>query len=190
MLAVAFPALGLSAERLQALGVGLHQEVRAARLDPERWRVFTVDQRELLTAFVDEILPATDTPSASEAGVVEFCDVLVAEWFPQPARAAFLTKLEEFAQTVVAEQGQPFQRLETAARVEILSALEDQAFAQRDGGRMSTSPANLHEQHLFDLVKWMTIFGFYTSEAGMKQERGYRVVPGRYRPDVPYDGIG
>ena len=42
----------------------------------------------------------------------------------------------------------------------------------------------LHEQPFFDLVKWLTLFGYYTSEAGMKSELGYRIVPGRWDPCV------
>lgn len=189
-LALLAPALGLSQDRLLALGASVHQHLQSAALDPHRWRLFEVDQRDLLAALMDVILPETDSPSASQAGVVSFCDVLVSEWFPPPAREYFVQRLDEFAVSVAAERGMAFPQLGEAARVEVVAALEEEAFALRGDRGMSTAPAALHEQHFFDLLKWMTIFGFYTSEAGMTQERGYRIVPGRYRPDVPYDGVG
>ena len=34
--------------------------------------------------------------------------------------------------------------------------------------------------HFFDTIKSLTLFGYYTSEIGMTEELGWRMIPGSY----------
>ncbi|REJ84583.1 MAG: gluconate 2-dehydrogenase subunit 3 family protein [Acidobacteria bacterium] len=191
LLAGAAPVLGLPGHELLAIGHRVHARAQvSARRSVDRWKVFGGAQRATLAALADTILPETDTPSASQAGVVEFIDLLVADWFPDDARADFLARLDGFERRIEEERGVAFAELDEDGRREVVAMAESEALEQRGGGSVRTAPTSLAGQHLFDLVKWMTVWGYYTSEEGMRQERGYRVVPGRYLPDVPYEGIG
>ena len=42
--------------------------------------------------------------------------------------------------------------------------------------------------HWFTLCKQLTLFGFFTSEAGASRVARYRPVPGPYKGVVPYKG--
>ena len=52
-------------------------------------------QQRSVAALVDRIIPPTDTPGAAEAGVPQFIDTMLAEWYAPDEREAFLAGLDE-----------------------------------------------------------------------------------------------
>ncbi|MYA07261.1 MAG: gluconate 2-dehydrogenase subunit 3 family protein [Holophagales bacterium] len=154
--------------------------------EPQPLAVLTEHQAQALDAIAERILPATDTPGAGDAGIPAFVDRLLEGWLPDAARDHLLVELDRFDNR--AREHNPeaagFVDLESAAQDELLTEAQDEAIAQRDGRAFSRNVNRLHEQPFFDLVKWLTLFGYYTSEAGMKSELGYRIVPGRWDPCV------
>jgi gluconate 2-dehydrogenase gamma chain len=104
-----------------------------------------------LKALVDVIIPRTDTPGASDAGVPVFIDRRLAgnprmtETFRSGMKA-----LDEASQ---AKFGAAFPAVTAEQQVELLTSRQDDPF--------------------FRLVKGLTVDGYYTSEAGLKQELGW-----------------
>ncbi len=154
--------------------------------EPAPLTVLTEHQASTLGAIAERILPATDTPGAGDAEIPGFVDRLLAGWLPDAARDHLLAELDRFDARARERHpdGDGFIGLTEAAQDELLTEAQDEALAQRDGRAFSRNPNRLHEQPFFDLVKWLTLFGYYTSEAGMKSELGYRIVPGRWDPCV------
>ena len=154
--------------------------------EPQPLAVLTEQQARTLDAIAERILPATDTPGGGDAGIPAFVDRLLDGWLPAAARDHLLAELDRF--DARARERQPeaagFVDLEGPAQDELLTEAQDEALAQRDGRAFSRNPDRLREQPFFDLVKWLTLLGYYTSEAGMKSELGYRIVPGRWDPCV------
>ena len=161
--------------------VHLHQQKPAG--EPAPLTVLTEHQARTLSAIAERILPTTDTPGAGDAEIPGFVDRLLAGWLPDAARDHLLAELDSF-DARARENGGPFVDLSDTGKDELLTEAQDEALAQRDGRGFSRNPNRLHEQPFFDLVKWLTLFGYYTSEAGMKSELGYRIVPGRWDPCV------
>ena len=163
----------------------LHPQ-QATDSEPQPLTVLSEHQAHTLGAIAERILPATDTPGAGDAGIPAFVDRLLEGWLPDAARDHLLVELDRFDNR--AREHNPeaagFVDLESAAQDELLTEAQDEAIAQRDGRAFSRNVNRLHEQSFFDLVKWLTLFGYYTSEAGMKSELGYRIVPGRWDPCV------
>ena len=54
---------------------------------------FTSEQREAVDAMAEAIIPTTDTPGASEAGVAEFIEAIVSEWYDAEQREHFMRGL-------------------------------------------------------------------------------------------------
>src|ERR1700753_3724890 len=52
--------------------------------------VFTADQRALVAAISERIVPTTDTPGAIAAGVPAFIEMMLADWYETEARNAFV----------------------------------------------------------------------------------------------------
>ncbi len=161
--------------------VHLHRQETGG--EPAALTVLTEHQASTLNAIAGRILPATDTPGAGDAGIPGFVDRLLEGWLPVRARRHLLAELDGF-DARARERGGPFVDLTNTRKDELLTEAQDEALAQRDGRAFSRNPERLHEQPFFDLVKWLTLFGYYTSEAGMKSELGYRIVPGRWDPCV------
>ncbi len=161
--------------------VHLHQQKPAG--EPAPLTVLTEHQARTLNAIAERILPTTDTPGAGDAEIPGFVDRLLAGWLPDAARDHLLAEIDSF-DARAREKGGPFVDLSDTEKDELLNEAQDEALAERDGAGFSRNPNRLHEQPFFDLVKWLTLFGYYTSEAGMKSELGYRIVPGRWDPCV------
>ncbi len=163
----------------------LHPQ-QATAGEPQPLAVLTEHQARTLDAIAERILPATDTPGAGDASIPGFVDRLLEGWLPDAARDHLLAELDHF--DARARERHPeaagFVDLEDHTQDELLTEAQDEAIAQRGERAFSRNVNRLHEQPFFDLVKWLTLFGYYTSEAGMKSELGYRIVPGRWDPCV------
>ena len=148
--------------------------------------VLTEHQAGTLNAIAERILPTTDTPGAGDAEIPGFVDRLLSGWLPDAARRHLLSELDRF--DARARERLPdatgFADLSEPEQDALLTEAQNEALAIRSGRAFSRNPDRLHQQPFFDLVKWLTLFGYYTSEAGMKSELGYRIVPGRWDPCV------
>lgn len=168
--AAAVPALaGLTPERLLALGRDAHRRAAeaASRL------AFDAHQSATVAAVAERIIPATDTPGAREAGVAEFIDLIVAEWFSDEDRERFLRGLAGLDGRTRAAVGRSFVAATPIEQDAILAGLESEARALRDAE--PSAP-----RHFFEAMKRLTLHGYYTSEIGMRQELFWHVIPGRY----------
>ena len=85
------------------------------------------DQQRLISALVDQILPETDTPGASEAGVPQFIDTMLTDWYAPEERDEFLAALG----AVDARGSGPFADLDDAAQAEMVAAMDAEAFANQ-----------------------------------------------------------
>ncbi|MCY3968714.1 MAG: gluconate 2-dehydrogenase subunit 3 family protein [Acidobacteria bacterium] len=169
--------------------IHLHPQQETAG-EPPLLAVLSEHQARTLNAIAERILPTTDTPGAGDAGIPAFVDRLLEGWLPDAARDHLLGELDRFDSR--ARERQPeaagFVDLKGPAQDALLTEAQDEALAERGGRAFSRNINRLHEQPFFDLVKWLTLFGYYTSEAGMKSELGYRIVPGRWDPCVDIEG--
>lgn len=126
---------------------------------------------DTLSALADTIIPETDTPGAVAAGVVPFILLMVSDWFTSGERERFWNGHSAFDAQMRQEHGRPFAALAPAERIAVL---------ERALLGPSPRPAFL------ELVRRLTIFGYYTSEIGATRELDYN-MGGEYVPDAPVD---
>jgi hypothetical protein len=157
---------GLTPDRLLALGRQAH-----GRSATGTWRLFSPHQGATATAVADTIIPATDTPGAREAGVGPFMDFMVASTFDTDERDRFLAGLEEIDSRSIRTANATFVEATETQRIDVLTGMEAEALKSAEGD----SPP-----HFFDTIKSLTLFGYYTSEIGMTEELGWRMIPGSY----------
>ncbi len=135
--------------------------------------------REEVAALAETIIPETDTPGAREAGVAEFIEFMLQEWYPVEDRERFLEGMTILRQHCGRQYQEYFPTLNQATQIQVVTAMQDGTIEQfADGGR-----------EFFDHIKQLTIFGYYTSEVGMTVERHYLPVPGDYDGAYPYDKV-
>jgi hypothetical protein len=130
----------------------------------------------LLDTIGETILPTTpDSPGAGAVGIGRFIFMMAADCQPADAVAALRRGLAEIDAASRGNSGGAFAGLPAPAREAVLLAYEKRAAAETARG--STNP--------FRLIKELTLFGYFTSEAGATQALRYEPVPGGYRGSVP-----
>ena len=159
---------GLTPDRLLALGRQAH-----GRSATGAWRLFSPHQGATATAVADTIIPATDTPGAQEAGVGPFMDFMVENTFATDERDRFLAGLDEVDSRSLRTSGTTFLEATEAQRIDVLAGMEAESEA------LSSTEGN-SPPHFFDTIKQLTLFGYYTSEIGMTEELGWRMIPGSF----------
>ncbi|OLC02317.1 MAG: hypothetical protein AUH78_21395 [Gemmatimonadetes bacterium 13_1_40CM_4_69_8] len=168
---------GLPAQRLLAAGRRLHRRARRGGL-----QVLDPHQRETVATIAELIIPATDTPGARAARVHEFIDTLLADWSPDDERARFLAGLADVDARARAAFGADFLGATEAQRVTLVTQLDAEAQAARPATPDSRQPP------FFQQMKFLTVFGYCTSEVGAKAELHYETIPGAYDGCRPFGG--
>lgn len=162
----------------ELLALGREAQARLQSHDDEGRYIFRAldpHQNRTVAEVAEIIIPETDTPGARAARVNEFIDLILAEWYPDEDKERFLKGLVEVDEKSRELSGVNFIDCDEAQRMQILEAQEEEAVASRS--RLSRqeirerfSAQNIGESHFFDFMKWLTLWGYYTSEVGMKEE--------------------
>lgn len=175
---VAVPAVaGLTPEELMAAGRAVHRRLGSDGAGQAVLRVLDAHQTQAVRTIAEHIVPETDTPGAAAARVEEFIDLLLAEWYDEEDRARFLEGLADVDRRSRTLFGRDFVDAEPAEQVAVLSGLDAEVTALREAGAREAL-----EGHFFQRMKWLTLYGYYTSEVGVEQELKYVTIPGRYDP--------
>jgi len=133
----------------------------------------TAAQRATLGALADAIIPRTDTPSATEVGVLAWIDVIVADYYTTDDRAVLMTGLDAIDAMAQQSAGAPFTALTGAPLASVMSAL--------DVPTDRTLPAVRGYQR----AKGLVIHGYFTSERVQKDVLKNEIMPGRFVGDAP-----
>lgn len=93
------------------------------------YQTLSEGQQRTLAALVDQILPATDTPGAAEAGAPQFIDRMLTEWYAPEERDGFLAELD----AIDRRAGGSFVDLSDEERATLVATLDAEAFADQPG---------------------------------------------------------
>jgi hypothetical protein len=184
----ALPVLGrFSESELLALGTRIHEQLEG---EPREPRALTPAQYRQVEVAAEQIIPRTHTPGATDARVADFIDTMLVDWYTPPERARFIAGLSDLDARAMKTHGRAFVDVSSSARVALLTAIDDEVTALR---RANTQAGN---EHWFATLKFLTVWGYYTSRVGATEELRANVMPGRYDGDAPValprrdDGLG
>ena len=124
-------------------------------------------QTILLDALVDCIIPPTDTPGATAAGVPACIRYILRYGEEKHGAEEFLLALETLDSRAFTDLGQTFPAVTQAKKVAFLEALE-----QQDNDALRAFLAKL---------KSLTVFAYCTSQLGATQTLRYLPTPGPYQ---------
>ena len=143
---------------------------------------FTSDQRALVSAVSERIIPTTDTPGAIAAGVPAFIEMMLADAYAPGDRDDFMNKLGLIEGYARIKHEKAFVALSPDEQDQILTlAMQGNIPMQGD--------TPLLGEEFFVHCRQLVVLGYYTSEIGCKQERVYLPVPGRYDGKYPYADV-
>jgi len=151
----------LSATERLDLGTRLQEELGTAGS-------LSTGTRDLVTRVADLVLPRTDTPGALDVRVPEFVDLLMTKWYTTAERAGFEKGLADLDLRAGGFIAKP-----EAAQVALLKTLDG-----KKGPKGSAEDA-------FGTLKWLTLYGYFTSERVQREVLKTVIMPGRFDGCVP-----
>ncbi len=141
--------------------------------------LFSDEQARVVTALADVILPADDTPGASDVGVPKFIETMVNEVYNEEQRQQFMDGLNKFTEDYRSELQAEYFDGTDEQRYEFTYHQNELALEESPGG----SPFIL-------TFKELTMLGYFTSEVGATQVLRYEAVPGVYEGCIPVEEVG
>jgi hypothetical protein len=137
-------------------------------------RVLKVAHTDMITLIADTILPRSDTPSATDVGVLPWIDLVVAEYFSAARRSDFFEDLAAIDDFALSAAGAPLAGLKDQPLAMVIASLDAAC------GRLDLAPAQRGYVHLKELV----IHGYFTSKPVQQDILKFVIVPGRFDANV------
>ena len=161
---------------------------------PGAFRSLTHDQHELLATMSEHIIPTTDTPGAREAGVADFIDAMLTDFYSEERRASFLSGLAEVDDLAQETYGKSFMKCAENEQFDVLDTLDQAAFPDLDAMDEEAREAFEAQRReagrpFIATLKELTVSGYYTSEIGATQELHLNPMT-PYRGDIPFSEVG
>ena len=130
-------------------------------------------------AFMDEIgetiIPTTDTPGAKATEIGAFMVVMVKDTYNKEQQEIFVDGLNTLRKEFKDKVGKDFVEASQEERTDYLNEVYQKAQAET-----SDRP------HYINMLKDLTVLGYFTSEIGATKALRYVETPGRYDPCVDY----
>ena len=101
------------------------------------YQTLSAPQQSQLAALVDQILPATDTPGASDVGVPQFIDKMLSGWYSEEEKADFLAGLAEIDRR---SEGGSFAALDADAQAALVTAIDAETYAAAPAAAAQAAP--------------------------------------------------
>jgi hypothetical protein len=150
----------LSPRDLLALGEETHARLRHGAI---RGTILSPDERRTVTAAAECIIPRTTTPGATDARVSAFIEMMLADWYPTPEVERFRAGLGALGKTSTSRFSKVFADATPEQQASLVQSLDDEVAALR---RTDSKTANTH---WFAMLKYLTVWGFCTSEVAMRE---------------------
>jgi glucoside 3-dehydrogenase (cytochrome c) hitch-hiker subunit len=170
--------VALSAEQEQYLAAAPNYNTRDVDY-------FSPQQRHVVAAMCELIIPRTETPGAIDAGVPRFIELMVHDWLNDEERAIFDAGLLDVMQRIPAEYGASFDKLAQAQQLEVMEALEEEASDSSWYTFGNVQRDFISDAPFICQLKELTTWGFFTSEVGATQVLRYNAMPMYFDGDVP-----
>ncbi|HEV8382053.1 MAG TPA: gluconate 2-dehydrogenase subunit 3 family protein [Gemmatimonadales bacterium] len=156
----------LGSADLLAFGRAVHRRAtpHAAR------RTLTTHAEQTVRLAAERIIPATDTPGATDAKVSAFIEKMLTDWHTPEERQRFLAGLNDLDTRCQARAARDFIDCAEGDQVAVLTDLDA---ANADW---------------FARLKYLTVYGYCTSEVGMRA-LGLWPQPWRYDGCAPLDAV-
>jgi len=96
-------------------------------------RTLTPDQHDTILALAEVIIPETETPGARSAGVDQFIDAMLTDYYSMAERGRFLSGLGRLDAQARRAHGKGFSDLSTDRQTAMVLAMDRAAFAEQAG---------------------------------------------------------
>lgn len=160
--------------------------------DRRTWRpaYFTTEEADFLSAYVDTLLPRSDTPGGLDVGVDVFIDkVLALTSDPGADDAPVRVGIREFEADADASYGRPFAELDDGQRGELFTAAEEGS-PRYNPQVWGTAVGEEPPIDFYRSLKSMALWAYLSSEEIGREVLNYDPVPGEFDGDIPLQSVG
>jgi hypothetical protein len=147
------------------------------------------DQAKFISAFVDTLLPKTDTPGALDVKTDIFLDLVFAKTYNSSSQENVAAEIKKFNDDCIKSYGKIFAELDAEQRKAVFKKMEA-ASAKFNPKVWGTAVGQQPEIDFYRSLKSMTLWGYFTSEEIGLNHLNYDPVPGEYKGCVPLPEIG
>ncbi len=137
---------------------------------------FTPEDLAFLDEIGETIIPTTDTPGAKATKIGEFMVMMVKDCYDADQQKAFIDGLNALSKDFKAEKGTDFMEASAEDRLAFLNSMQEKFKASGDK----------REPIIINMLRDLTLLGYFTSEIGTTQALRYEEVPGRYDGCMDY----
>jgi hypothetical protein len=138
----------------------------------------------LLNGIAETILPSTEeAPGAKAANVGEYMVLMYHDCMKPQHQALFLGGLNEIDARSANTFNNAFSEAGNNEKLQLLETLQAEAITYH----LTQQGVDEAVPHFFDILKGLTISGYFSSEIGMTQARNYLPVPGKFEACIPYN---
>jgi len=137
---------------------------------------FTPEDLAFLDEIGETIIPTTDTPGAKATKIGEFMQMMVKDCYDADQQKAFIDGLNTIRKEFKDQKGTDFIQASAEDRLAYLNGLHEQYRASGD----SRQPI------IINMLRDLTVLGYFTSEIGATQALNYVEVPGRFEPCIDF----
>ncbi len=165
------------------------REIHAGLAAVPSLKILSPHQDATVTAMAELLIPRTGTPGAKDTDVNLFIDHIVADWYTDQERAAFLNGLADVDSRTQSLFQKDFVDASPSQQTEILRSLGDElaqavdSVAGNPRGYRGSVPEP--ENNFYLQFRELTLTGYFTSEAGFTQQLHEEIIPGRFDGCAP-----
>ncbi len=141
------------------------------------------ENRVLLSELAETIIPKTDSPGASEAGVGAFIAKMIRDCTPKNSQNNFIEGLEALAAYSQSKFSRSFRDCSPRERTATLSHFEERG--RPYPGTVGKIQHQIAGDSFFTTLKKYTVIGYCTSMQGATMALQYDYIPGKYIGSVP-----
>jgi glucoside 3-dehydrogenase (cytochrome c) hitch-hiker subunit len=135
---------------------------------------FSKDDIAFLDEVAETILPQTTTAGAKAAGVGSYMTVMVNDCYTKEDQDIFHKGMDQLNDACKKMHGHGFMKASPEQRKELLISLDNERKKNEDPDRY------------FQMMKQLTISGYFTSEKGKTEGLRYEPVPGKWEAVIDY----
>lgn len=137
---------------------------------------FTPEDLAFLDEIGETIIPTTDTPGAKATKIGEFMQMMVKDCYDADQQKAFIDGLNTLRSGFKTEKGSDFVQASQEDRLTYLNAMHEKFRASGEE----------RQPIVINMLRDLTVLGYFTSEIGATQALRYEEVPGRYEGCIDY----
>jgi len=137
---------------------------------------FTPEDLAFLDEIGETIIPTTDTPGAKATKIGEFMQMMIKDCYDADQQKAFIDGLNALSKDFKTEKGVDFMEATPEDRLAFLNGMNEKSVASGEEKQPT----------IINMLRDLTLLGYFTSEIGATQALRYVETPGRFDPCIDY----